>query len=207
VGTSGSLTRVEVPKLYPGATIAIVGGGPSLTRDDVEHLEGRARVIVVNDGYRLAPWAEILYACDAKWWTWHRTGLKGFRGRRYGLDAAARSMGVSILEGTGREGLELRPWGVRTGHNSGYQAINVAVHLGAARIVLLGFDMQRGKEPKKDHWFGSHPGGGRPGVDGFRRYFETLPAPLKKLRIEIVNCSRRTALECFPRAELREVLP
>jgi hypothetical protein len=201
----GSPGRVEVPKLFPGSTIVVVGGGPSLTRADVEFCQGRARVIAVNDAYKLAPWAEVLYACDAKWWGWHKAHVKGFAGRKYALDRGARAF-AELLESTGTDGLELRPWAVRTGHNSGYQAINVAVHLGAKRIILLGFDMQRGKRASGDHWFGAHPGGGRPGVEGFHAHFSTLVKPLKAIGVEVINASRQTALTCFPRGDLRELL-
>lgn len=189
-----------VPTLWPGSTIACVGTGPSLTAEDVALLQGRARVIVVNDAYKLAWWADVLYAADAKWWAWHK-GVPSFGGLKYTAQpGAVRWPGVQMLRRTGLEGLELDPRGVRTGFNSGYQAINVAVHLGAARIVLLGYDM------RGDHFFGKHPDRTKPPFVLCLKKFGTLVAPLAARGITIVNATRDTALECFPRVSLEEAL-
>ena len=49
---------------------AIIASGPSLTKEDVDAVRG-LNVIVINTSYWLAPWADILYACDGHWWDWH----------------------------------------------------------------------------------------------------------------------------------------
>ncbi len=193
-----------VPRLYPGGTIVCIGTGPSLTPADVAYVRGRATaVIVVNDAYKLAPWAEVLYACDSKWWYWKRgeKDLASFAGLKYTLDLKAAHYGAQALRNTGDTGLDVRPTCVRNGRNSGYQAINVAVHLGAAKIVLLGYDMQG------DHYFGHHPDQSRPPFQHCLKWFQTLVKPLAELKIDIVNCTRKTALLCFPRQPLEEALP
>lgn len=195
-----------VPRAYPGATIVCLGCGPSLTKDDVAKVRGRAVVIAINDAYRLAPWADVLYACDGKWWGWHPEAL-AFRGAKYALDRyAQRFAGVAVLKNTGTKGLERDPKGLRTGRNSGYQAINLAVHFGAARIILLGYDL--GPDHKgRTHWFGDHPDRVVSPYRLMRQEFLTLVAPLKEAAVEVVNCSRRTALEAFPVKPLEEILP
>lgn len=197
-----------VPKLWPDSTIVCLGTGPSLTVEDVNAVRGHSRVIAVNDAYRLAPWADVLYACDAKWWRWHK-GVPSFQGLKYALEHRdIHWLGVQLLKKTGREGLERDPSGLRTGHNSGYQAINLAVHLGARRIVLLGYDMGHGPN-KPTHFFGDHPHAIRTVSDyqTFARHFALLVEPLRAAGVEIVNCSRRTALTCFPRQSLEQALP
>jgi hypothetical protein len=195
-----------VPKLWPGSTIVCLGGGPSLTQADVDLCRGRARVIAINDAYKLAPWADVLYACDDKWWEWHK-GVKGFAGLKYSMTAkTGKWPNVQRLRNDGPHGLCLTPTGLRTGRNGGYQAINLAVHLGAARILLLGYDMER--SGGKSHWFGEHPKGSTPSpYQSFLQVFPTLVEPLKKLSIEVVNCSRRTALKTFPLRPLEAMLP
>lgn len=190
-----------VPSLWPESTIAILATGPSLTPADVEYVRGRvAAVIVVNDAYRYAPWADVLYGCDSKWWHWHK-GVPDFAGLKYTLQAGATTFpGVQLIRQTGDHGLELDPGAVKTGKNSGYQAINVAVHLGAKRILLLGYDMQGG------HCFGNHPDGSRPPFALCRPKFKTLVEPLRALGVKVVNCSRATALDAFPRMPLEEAL-
>ncbi len=188
-----------VPKLWPESMIVCMASGPSLTLSDVDFVRGKARVIVVNDTYRLVPWADVLYACDDSWWNRTRAA-RTFAGLKYGL--LGSPVGVTVLKNTGKDGLELSPDGLRTGKNSGYQAVNLAVHLGASRIVLLGYDMQH----TSLHWFGQHP---MPEVDhgkDWRAYFQTLVEPLRRLGIQVVNCTRETALTCFPRARLSDVM-
>lgn len=196
-----------VPRLWPESTVVCIGGGPSLTREDVAHCEGRARVIVINDGHRLAPWADVLYAADSRWWRYYH-GVPSFTGRKYSLQAeAGRWPGVEVLRNTGMNGLELDPAGLRTGKNSGYQSINLAVHLGARRILLLGYDMQAESEGTS-HWFGAHPKEIRSGPPHFVyvEHFWTLLEPLRALGVTVINCTRRTALEMFPRQSIQEAL-
>lgn len=202
---------VIVDKLWPGATIVCIASGPSLTAEDVDYVRGKARVIVVNTSYKLAPWADVLYAADPLWWTWHK-GAPDFQGLKFSAETENWKMrwirkcpDVQQVAITGEFGLELNPAGLRRGYNSGYQAINLAVHLGATRIVLLGYDMQIGPHGE-EHWHDDHPHANRSRYDQFRRAFPTLVEPLQKLGIEIVNCTRRSALTCFPRAALRDVL-
>jgi len=38
-------------------------------------------VLAINDAYRLAPWADWLYACDDRWWRFHHEAVAaGFQG-------------------------------------------------------------------------------------------------------------------------------
>jgi len=198
----------SVPRLFPGDTIVCLGSGPSLTPDDVTSCRGRARVIAVKDTVTLAPWADVLYSGEIKWWQ-HYGPTLAFEGPRYGIACegmarVAALFNVSVLKNTGFIGLETDPTGLRTGKNSGYQAINIAAHLGAARILLLGYDMA--VDGTRQHFFGAHP---YPRNDVFRDFvplFETLVEPLKKIGIEIINCSRQTAVTAFARRSLSEAL-
>jgi len=202
---SGALPKrpeaTVVPKLWPGEPIVCLGTGPSLTAEDVAYVRGKARVIAVNDAYKLAPWADVLYAADAKWWGWHK-GVPGFTGLKYTAQpGAVRWPGVQLMHRSGLDGLDLNPRNVRTGFNSGYQAINMAVHFGAGRSVLLGYDM------RGDHFFGKHPDRTVPPFVLCLAKFATLVPPLAALKIPIVNATRQTALTCFPRVPLEEALP
>lgn len=193
--------NVVLERLWPGATVVCVGSGMSLKAEDLALVRGRARVIVVNDAYKLAPWADVLYACDSKWWGWHKDALQ-FAGMKLTLDGPHCCRQVPAVRHAGRDGLELDPErGIRDGHHSGYQAINVAVQLGASRIVLLGYDMHGG------HFFGKHPDGTVPPHQLCLRAFDTLVGPLKSAGIEVINCTRKTALAVFPNRRLEDVFP
>ena len=95
------------------------------------------------------------------------------------------------------------PETVVTGKNSGYAAVNLAYHLGAERILLLGFDMKMRGDSR--HWFGAHPDGMEvhSNYAMFIAAFKTIhPAAYG---LEIWNVTRDTALDCFPRYDLDEL--
>jgi len=196
----------SVPKFWPNSTIVCIGSGPSLTPADVGAVHGRARVIAVNDAYRLAPWADVLYAADAQWWTWH-AGVPTFHGPKYSVSSSIPVTwpDVQILQNTGPLGLECAPTGLRTGYNSGYQAINLAVHFGAARILLLGYDMQPAANGQT-HFFGDHPDHSLSPYGVMRLAFESIVQPLKEACVEAINCTPGSALTCFPCRRLDEAL-
>jgi hypothetical protein len=197
-----------VPCAWPGATVVCIGTGPSLTRDDVDACRGKARIIAINDAYTIAPFADVLYACDAKWWAWHK-GAPTFAGLKYTLarpvvPAPRLWPGVVALQDCGRLGLSLDPTSLKTGHNSGYQAINLAVLFGAARILLLGYDMHA--PGGKDHFFGKHPDQTRPPFRQCLDAFVSMVEPLKAAGVDVVNCTPNSALRCFPTGTLAELL-
>jgi hypothetical protein len=202
---SATLTPVRVPRLWPEATVAILAAGPSLAQADIDHCRNAAHVLAIKDAIRLAPWAEVLYACDKRWWRAHPE-TRSFGGLKYGIEAMPERPDVQILRNTGEIGLELEPTGVRVGRNSGYQAINVAVHLGATTIVLLGYDMQPDAHGQH-RWFGNHSyGGPTPPYILFRERLATLVEPLQQVGVTVINCSPGSALDCFEQRPLHAVL-
>src|SRR5690606_27869932 len=95
---------------------------------------------------------------------------------------------------------------VNSGGNSGYQAVNLAFHFGARRIVLLGFDMHR---RDGGHWHGEHHGmlsAPESHIAVWRREFDALAFDLKSEGVRVVNATEGSALECFPRMGLVEAL-
>jgi hypothetical protein len=201
------MNRVE--RLWPGETVVCLASGPSLTQEDCDYVRGKARVIAVNRTIDRAPWADALYCADAKMWKWldgapQFGGLKFGAQDKYGRFAVAK-WGVTVLTPERREGLSLDPTRLVSGQNSGYQAINLAVLLGASRIVLLGYDMQTGPKGEQ-HWHEDHPQSNAPEYSNWAQRFATLVEPLAEAGIEVVNCTARTALTCFPCRPLRDAL-
>lgn len=209
VATTKSNTRTYAPvePVWPGSTVVCIGTGPSLTKADVEYCRGRAKVIAVKHAIEWAPWADALYSCGSdagKWWQRNGDALTWFTGLRYTLDPTAAKW-AQVLKNTGYLGLETDPSGLRTGKNSGYQAINLAVHFGALRIVLLGYDMAPDAKGK-EHFFGKHWHNLEFQLKGFVELYDSLVQPLKALGIQILNASRSTALKAFPCVSLEEAL-
>ena len=195
---------------WAGHVAVVLATGPSLNVDDVEYVKGRAKVIAVNDAYRLAPWADALYASDQSWWAKHK-GVQEFSGMRYSVSQSRKPKpfgglpDVCVLANTGTAGLETDPRGLRTGKNSGFAAINLAVHFGVSRILLLGYNL--GPVNRVRHFFGDHKGlGNHSPYHVFIQKFQTLVEPLQKIGVSVINCTQPTRLRCFPCQPLREAL-
>ena len=197
---------------WPGATVVILASGPSLTIKQCEAVsdwrEGSEarRTIAVNTTFRRAPWADVLYACDAPWWRLHYAEVQQvFNGALWTQDKeATREFGVNRVESANLPGLGKRTGVIHQGANSGYQAVNLAYQAGVKKIILLGFDMQG------THWHGPYTNGlPNTAVHLFSSWiknFERLAADLAALRIDVVNCTPGSALKAFPAGELAEAL-
>lgn len=100
------------------------------------------------------------------------------------------------------------PGVVGSGGNSGFQALNLVAQFGAKRIVLIGFDMH-GADGL--HWYGHNKGKDmRNPSDGsylrWRKAFAKNAGRLERMGIEIINASPNSALSCFEKCELTEVI-
>lgn len=150
----------------------------------------------------------MLYACDWRWWNhYHNDVVKGFHGQCWTCSEQARDQfGLYWIRGAAGDGLHQDPDTILHGMNSGHQAINLACVFGAARILLLGYDVQR--TGGKSHWHGDHPKtlGNARCVAQWARGFKQQAIHAQQRGVEIVNCSRQTALECFPRRVITECL-
>lgn len=183
--------------------VVCVASGPSLTKKDLEYCHGKAKIYVVSDVYKIAPFADVLYSCDESWWDFH-SGAFDFGGAKWTLTkSAADKYGLNFINCIYGAVWSNKPEFIASGGNSGFQALNLAVIHGATEVILLGYDMQATGGQR--HFFGDHPPGlHRPSnylgwVKNFVRAADQIPVP-------VINCSRETAIPCFPRRELRDVL-
>lgn len=200
----------------------IIATGPSLTADDVAASHALNRTTyVVNDAYKLCPWADVLYACDGDWWDHHERATRHIPERWTCDKGAAERYRLRYIAGEHHENARTPFVTLETyrrelaetagaryvvyGGNSGFQTIGLAYWRGIRDAVLLGFDMEHEPGTKK-HFFGEHPSA----IDRHSPFGEwvenfTLAAPvMAKAGLRIVNASRRTALECFPRVTIEE---
>lgn len=209
-----ALPPAHVPPLAKDSGVVVcLATGPSLTPEDCDYVRGKAVVVAVNDAHRLAPWADVLFSSDRRWWPFYGA-VPSFKGLRYGIGSSVgkknpfpNGLPVRVLKNAGYNGLATETDALCNGRNSGYAAVNLAVHLGAKRIVLLGYNM--GTPGNRSHFFGDHPvglnqtGGLYP---GFRRSFDTMVEPLKDIGVDVINCTEHSSLTSFPCQPLREVL-
>lgn len=153
---SGGWSRVAL-RVLQGRAVSILGGGPSLSRGLADALRRVGPVITVNNAYMLAPEAPLV-ALDRRWWGWHGKSVAALRTPAI---AALRSPNLHTLPDYARvlrrdtsQVYNSDPR-VLCGQNSGHAAIHLAMHLGATRIYLAGFDM--GYEAGPSHWHEGHP--------------------------------------------------
>lgn len=134
-------------------------------------------------------------AFDGAWWRQYKAEVdEVFKGERLTCSSVGKSFGVPTLH--------QQPWFQVTG-NSGTAAIQLAVVGGASKVVMLGYDCQR--TGGKTHWHGDHPKtlGNARSIANWPQQFKSLA---RRCGGKVVNCSRVTALDCFPRMELSEAL-
>jgi hypothetical protein len=142
------MQEVVPTEWYPnweGKTAAIIASGPSTKTIPLDLLKDRSvHSIVINTSVRLAPWAEVLYACDGKWWRLNN-GIRGFTGLKVTQDTDAVDLYpeiklIKVIRHS--DELILKHGYVGGGANSGFQALNLVVQWGAKRILLIGYDMR-----------------------------------------------------------------
>jgi hypothetical protein len=204
---TGSHCQLECLKpRWSNRTVVVAATGPSLTASDLQNVrDAGLPLVVVNDAHRLAPWADVLYACDAAWWDVHR-GAPGFEGERWSSHdpkqndklASAHRWGLRLVAGRDCDGLSGDPCCIHYGGNSGLQAINLATLWGASRLLLLGFDGGSG------HFFGDHPPGLRNAPAS--RFRTAFALAARSAPVPIINCTPTTELACFPRMRLNDAL-
>jgi hypothetical protein len=202
--------------------IVILATGPSLSLQQASRVRlardaGACRVLAVNDAYRLAPFADALYAADPTWWRHHGYVLD-FAGEKWTCVKDKRQTrwndsnwgagepehhGLSTIRLVQEDRFVLDEIAVGAGDHSGFQAINLAAHWGD-RVILIGFDMTG------SHFFGRHP---EPLNNHslselmIRRAKLARAAPaLAAAGVQMINATPSSALDCFPRASLDEAL-
>lgn len=94
---------------------------------------------------------------------------------------------------------------IGSARNSGFQAVNLAANLGAARIILVGFDMNL---KAGTHWHGDHEGGLTNPTDmKIKQWAAAMDAAADDLRgigVEVINASPVSSLTAYPKMTLCE---
>jgi len=226
----------DIPKLWDGGDVFILGGGPSVPPQFgiPESLVQKVRegkqppsvysnymsklhdkhVIGINVAYMIGDWIDILFFGDHSFFLNHRSKLSEFPGiiisSNPGIDKygwikhtpkdANKNMGISEIKNK-----------ISWNFNSGAAAINLAYHLGAKRIILLGFDMclTEGNQ----HWHDLYGRGDRLKKDPRKlpfdrhlRGFNPIEKDAKRLGVEILNASHLSVIPNFKKIHINDVL-
>lgn len=197
-------------------TCVIIATGPSLTQQDVDLIKknkDKVATIVINDAYRLAPWADVLFSSDAAWINHHK-GVPTFKGQKITLESKpdtkayrqSKKYGFQSIPWKWGSGLDLGSNKVHAGLCSGFAAFNYAVNLAFDPICLLGFDCMA-EDNAKLHFFGNHPKPLRNGLPFTKMISEFNKAAdqiYTRGEPHVFNMTRKTALTCFNRIDIEK---
>lgn len=196
------------PTMWAGKTVVILASGPSMSPQVVDAVVASgAATIAINDTAKLHPTVDLLYAADARWWNFNCDWALKHSGIKVTASSSVPFPIVKYLQPTGKVGYDPTPGKIRTGLNSGYQAVHVAMQAGAKKILLCGMDhtVLHGT-----HWHGDHPRGfSNPNESLCHTWttsFRTLAQAAAVRGITIYNCSPISTIDCVPKLSLEEAL-
>ncbi len=183
----------------------------------LEEIHGK-HIIGTNIAYKLGDWISVLYFGDLPFYRNNMLNLHNFHNLKVtdtgnlpqqNAEALANHQRIKKLRRDMQSGLSENPEVIRWNHNCGAGAINLAVLFGVKRIILLGFDMNANKHGDT-HFHAGTPGYFKPAEQKcWNRYlpvFSKISLDAKRLGVEILNVSPDSAIEEFPKVELKEVL-
>ncbi len=199
---------------WEGQDVFVLGGGPSLRGFDFSKLDGR-NVLGCNEAFRIGyPTIQAMFFSDARWFVRVSRDLEKF-GDRGGLivchEEALRFHNLPWLKTLRRKEYGLHKDAIGFGHNSGSSAINMALMLGAKRVLLLGYDCKR-SEANHNNWHDYykpyHKSAFVPPFDRFRHGMNMISKQLPSVfpGCEVINLTPDSALTAFPKAELEQYL-
>ena len=198
----------SVPRQWPGETVFVLASGPSVNEIDLSLLTGR-RVIAVKSSWVTYPEADVLFFADGRWWK--RPGLrpKTFAGMIITTAAEIGDPRVLKLRKVPPAALSSDTDRVALARTSTTGAINLAVHFGAARIVLLGVDGKLAADGRRHchglTWPWAKGAERQSFEDQAAEYRAIVPSALE-LGVEIINANPDSAIDAFPRLPFLECL-
>jgi hypothetical protein len=239
-----------VPPIWEGDDVWILGGGPSVTKqfgipDDIVNKVRTGEsppsvyspymkpihdchVIGINVSYLIGDWIDMMFFGDAKFYLRYKQSLAKWPGLKVSCSPSTENVPwikYLMRDPSRPQGISQRKNCVSWNQNSGASAISLAAHLGAKRIILLGFDMNVDPTGKK-HWHNLYKSATPPPARGnippkrhkgrviakippfskHLRGFPEIARNAKAMGIEILNASPDSAITVFPKFSLKELL-
>jgi hypothetical protein len=237
----------NAPKLWDNTDCWIICGGSSISEQfripkktipetkeefvaygDYMSAIHEKRVIGVNLSVFLGDWVDVGYWGDSKPYTEYKSWFDRYSGLKVssaGKFSDKNFPEIKYLHKTGTEGITKErdkiSW---VNGNSGSSAINLAVHLGASRVFLLGLDMYHHKAGRM-HFHSGYPdklktpniSQIKAGVhhermrpltsfDRQNRNWELISDDAKKQGIEIINVNPKSGVTAFKKMSLKKAL-
>lgn len=197
----------NVPKLWANETVYIIGGGPSLKGFNWNLLKGK-KTIAINKAIQFYPNADVVYWTDGRFHDWFKDEISKYKGLKYTITPRRDYMvDVNLLKRGIKFGLETATDTLAHGNNSGYAAINLAIHLGAKKIILLGYDMSNNGAQSHFHdGYKVNATSAKIYTTHFLPGFSVLKESIKGMNIKILNACPTSKLKVFPIITIEEAL-
>lgn len=187
----------------------VVASGPSASSIDLTQAIGRTKFVAVNNSWKLAPWADFLFAADHKWWQ-ACNGCPEFKGWKVTSDRRAVDVKewnlFRIVALLADDRIQTTGSLIGWGGNSGFQALNMVVHFKCSRIILVGFDATT---KFGLHWHDPHPGAENPTPSKTLRWQRSIDGAysvLSDIGVQIINCSEKSRLKKYPKMSFEDAL-
>lgn len=174
-------------------------------------------VIGVNAAYTLGTWIDLVIMGDRGFYLSHRQRLAEFPGIKVSCNpghAGLQKENIKYLQrDKKRFGISDFPQCVCWNGNTGAAAISIAANAGVHRIILLGFDMRLTND--RQHWHSLYGSAHRPmdknrlmhlPFDRHLKCFPDIARDAKRRGIEILNACPDSAIECFKKVTVKELL-
>jgi hypothetical protein len=172
-------------------TAVCIASGPSLTASDCAKVEALGLyTIAVNYSWRMARFADVIYAGDPSFWDRQSSIIDIPADRWTCLEPVATKHGINLHGNFTAVG------------NSGARAAQFAIDSGFKRVILLGYDMSI---KNGAHWYG----GSAAEQESYKLLLPFWHQHFSQINLkgaEVINCSAYTELEAFKTARLDDVL-
>ena len=223
-----------VEPIWAEKTGVLIATGPSLSESQLSmirdaHTADRCRVFTINNTYQVYPETDVHLSCDGPWWRWYWNDPVLRKMSEYvemwtWYPDFAEEFGINYIKAIVEDGLSYDPGIVHINHGSGPMMMNLAMHYGINKLVLVGHDMKFAEDYKPAkcdpgstprHYFGEYPKPlqhwpsvkVRQGVlDGLIEAYTKINAQIvrDKLSIDVVNCTPDSALTMFRQSDLEK---
>jgi hypothetical protein len=221
----------NIPKIWKGETAFIIGGGRSILsqfnipNEIAEKVNNKKlklsafsrymrrlhkrNVIGVNVAYQLGNWVDFVYFTDFEFVQLHKNKLRKHKGVKVtgNRESSIFDFCKIVLQPETPNGICDKPNTVYQNRNSGAGAINLAYHLGATRIVLIGFDGI--KIDDKIHFHSEYE---NTILENIQHPITTKHQPYKEIKddadrlgIEIINTSFASSIKEFKKEPIEKI--
>jgi hypothetical protein len=194
-------------------TVYLIGGGPSLSGFALKRLCGLGHCIGINHSMFAIPVAagisidqQLIKKRHQELAEFAQTTQLYLAPGDHFCKTVIPVAGAIYLHSEFVPGLSTSCDLLHTGGTSGYAALNLAVLKRARKIVLLGYDygVIDGRHHYHDDHFWHEPG--HQNWSDWAKRFDVVSTQCSELGIKIVNASRRSAIECFPKMSIEDAL-